>query len=201
MFILFLYLFLSPTAEQHEAKRLEEELCHLSSSDKKKKSTKCCVCLFHLVMFILRGMILKFWSWCYISVTFDATCLKIVQHNNILFIYTLFWHVWYKLMERPKIYTKTNMPSMQWAIKQTVHVRDATILTSAVSAFRFYGCLMIIRKPICSEDMANFLYDLDFLGPWMYGFATVSYNQISDHLKFWPILTAVTTAVLKVKMF
>ena len=33
----------------------------------------------------------------------------------------------------------------------------------------------------------------------MYGYATVSYNQILDHLKFWPAHTAVTTAVLKVK--
>ena len=59
---------------------------------------------------------------------------------------------------------------------------------------------MITRNPICSEDMANFLYDLDFLGPWMYGYATVSYNQILDHLKFWPAFTAITTAVLKVKI-
>ena len=34
----------------------------------------------------------------------------------------------------------------------------------------------------------------------MYGYATVSYNQILDHLKFLPALTAVTTAVLKVKI-
>ena len=76
------------------------------------------------------------------------------------------------------------MPSMHRTIKQTVHVRDATILTSAVSTFRFYGCSMIICKPICSEDMAKFLYDLSFLGPSMYGYATVSYDQILDHLKF-----------------
>ena len=31
----------------------------------------------------------------------------------------------------------------------------------------------------------------------MYGYAAVSYNQILDHLKFWPTHTAVTTAVLK----
>ena len=58
---------------------------------------------------------------------------------------------------------------------------------------------MFIRKAICSEDMANFLYDLSFLGPWIYGYATVNYNQILDLLKFWLALTAVTTAVLKVK--
>ena len=52
---------------------------------------------------------------------------------------------------------------------------------------------------MCSEDMANFLYDLSFLGPWKYGYATVNYNQILVHFKFWPALTAVTTAVLKVK--
>ena len=69
-------------------------------------------------------------------------------------------------------------------IKQTVHVRDATVLTSVVSAFCFYGSSMIIPKPICSEDRANFLYDLGFLGLCMYGYTTVSYNQILDHLKF-----------------
>ena len=34
----------------------------------------------------------------------------------------------------------------------------------------------------------------------MYGYATVSYNQILDHLKFWPVLTTITTAVFKVKI-
>ena len=34
----------------------------------------------------------------------------------------------------------------------------------------------------------------------MYGYATVSYNQTLDHLKFWPAITVVTTAVLKVKI-
>ena len=57
---------------------------------------------------------------------------------------------------------------------------------------------MFICKAICSDDMANFLYDLSFLDPWIYGYATVSFNQILDHLKFWPAPTAVTTAVLKV---
>ena len=67
--------------------------------------------------------------------------------------------------------------------------------------FVFYGCSMIIPKPICFEDMANFLYDLGFLGLWMHGYATVSYNQILNHLRLWPTLTAVGTAVLKVKLF
>ena len=58
---------------------------------------------------------------------------------------------------------------------------------------------MIIRKPICSEDMTNFLYDSGFLDPCMYGYATVSYNQILDLLKFLQALTAVTTSVLKLK--
>ena len=35
----------------------------------------------------------------------------------------------------------------------------------------------------------------------MYGYATVIYNQILDLLKFWLVLTTVTTAVLKVKLF
>ena len=34
----------------------------------------------------------------------------------------------------------------------------------------------------------------------MYGYASVSYNQNLNHLKFWPTLTAVATAVLKVKI-
>ena len=34
----------------------------------------------------------------------------------------------------------------------------------------------------------------------MYGYATVSYNQMLDYFKFLPALTAVTTAVLKVKI-
>ena len=34
----------------------------------------------------------------------------------------------------------------------------------------------------------------------MYGYATASYNQILDHLKFWPAHTAVKTAALKLKM-
>ena len=126
----------------------------------------------------LRGMILKFWSWWDISVTGDDTSLKIVPHYNIFFIYTLLWHVLCNLKERPEIYPKTVMPSMHWPIKQIVHVGDAVILTSAVSAFRFYGCSIITRMPICSQDMVNFLYDLGFLGPWMYGYATVSYNRI-----------------------
>ena len=82
-------------------------------------------------------MILKFWVWCDISVTCDATCLKIVPHNNIFFVYTLLWHVLCNLMEQQEIYPKTGMLSMHWPIKQTVHVRDATILTIAFSAIRF----------------------------------------------------------------
>ena len=33
----------------------------------------------------------------------------------------------------------------------------------------------------------------------MNGYATVSFNQILDNLKFWPAHTAVKTAALKVK--
>ena len=33
----------------------------------------------------------------------------------------------------------------------------------------------------------------------MYDYATVKYNKILDHLKFWPTHTSVTAAVLKVK--
>ena len=35
----------------------------------------------------------------------------------------------------------------------------------------------------------------------MYDYANVSYKQILDPLKFWPAHSAVTTAVLKVKIF
>ena len=35
----------------------------------------------------IRGMILKFWSWCDISATSDATYLKILPNNNIFFVY------------------------------------------------------------------------------------------------------------------
>ena len=48
--------------------------------------------------------------------------------------------------------------------------------------------------------MAKFRYDLGFLGPLMYGYATVSYNQTLDHLKFRTALVAVLKAVLKVKI-
>ena len=41
---------------------------------------------------------------------------------------------------------------------------------------------------------------MGFLGPLMYGYATVSYNQTFDLLKFRPALTVVTTVVLKVKV-
>ena len=67
---------------------------------------------------------------------------------------------------------------MHWPIKQTVHIRDLIIQTIAVSAILFHGCSLFIHKPACPVHMANFLYDLGFLGPWMYGYAIVSYNQI-----------------------
>ena len=34
----------------------------------------------------------------------------------------------------------------------------------------------------------------------MYGYATASFNQILDHLKFWSAHTAVKTAAVKLKM-
>ena len=45
--------------------------------------------------------------------------------------------------------------------------------------------------------MANFLYDLGLLGPRIYGYVTVSYKQIMDHLKIWQDHTVVTLAALK----
>ena len=50
-----------------------------------------------------------------------------------------------------------------------------------------------------SVDMGKFLCDLGFLSPLMYGYATVSYNLILDHLTFRPAHTAVTAAVLMVE--
>ena len=48
-------------------------------------------------IFFIRGMILKFWSWCDISVTSDTTCLTILSNNNIFFVYSLLWQVWCNL--------------------------------------------------------------------------------------------------------
>ena len=48
--------------------------------------------------------------------------------------------------------------------------------------------------------MANPPCDLGFLGPSMHGYATVSYNQTLDHLKFRLAHTVVTAAVLRVKI-
>ena len=87
------------------------------------------------------------------------------------------WQVLCNLKERPEIYPKTVIPSIHWPIKQTVHIRDLIIQTIAVSAIRCHGCSIFILKPTCPVQMANFLYDLGFLGPLMYGYATVSYNQ------------------------
>ena len=61
----------------------------------------------------------------------------------------------------------------------------------------FFGCSMCIYKSIYTVHMANFLYEPGSLGPSMYGYATVSYDQIWEHLKFWQAHTTVTTAVFK----
>ena len=58
---------------------------------------------------------------------------------------------------------------------------------------------MFIRKSIYPVHMANFLFDLGFLGAYLYGYATVSYNQIFDSLKFSPTHSDIAIAVLKVK--
>ena len=113
--------------------------------------------------------------------------LPAMQHGwklSQIIIYSLSitaWQVLCNLKERPEIYAKTVIPSMHWPIKQTVHIRDLIIQTIAVSAIRFHGCSIFIHKPTCPVQMANFLYDLGFPGPLMYGYATVSYNQ------FWPL--------------
>ena len=110
--------------------------------------------------------------------------LPAMQHGWKLYqiiIYSLSitaWQVLCYLKEQPEIYPKTVKPSMYWPIKQTVHIRDLIIQTIAVSAIRFHGCSIFIHKPTCPVYMANFLYDMGFLGPLMYGYATVSCNQI-----------------------
>ena len=147
----------------------------------------------------IRGMILKFWSWRDISETSNATCLKIVPNTNTFFVYTPLWQVLCNSKERPEIYPETAIPSMHWHIKQTVHIRDLKIQTRAVSAILFHGCSMFIRKPIFLVNIMNFLYDLGFLGPWMHGYATVSYNQIFDHLTFWPAHSVVNNSCVKGK--
>ena len=146
-------------------------------------------------------MILKFWSWRDISVTNNARCLKIAPNTNTFFVYTLLGQVLYNSKKQPEIDPETAIPSMHWPIKQTRLIRDLTIQTRAVSAIRFHGWSMLIRKPMCPVNIANFLYDLGFLAPWMYGYATVSYNKILEHLKFWRAHSVVTTAVFKVKIF
>ena len=58
---------------------------------------------------------------------------------------------------------------------------------------------MFIQKSICPVNMVKFLYDLEFLDPQMYGYATSSYNQILDHLKFWLAHTAAKNSCFKGK--
>ena len=128
-----------------------------------------CTCLIsHTSAYVcanIRGMILKFWSWRDISVTSNATCLELVSNNNIFFFYAPPWQVLWNLKERPENDPKTAIPSMHWPISQTVHIRDLTIQTRAVSAIHIYGCVMFIQKSICPVYMMMFLYDLGLLGP------------------------------------
>ena len=128
-------------------------------------------------------MFWKFWSWRDISVPSNATRLKIVPNNIILiiyiyivFFYTKLWRVLCYLKEQQEIFPETAIPPMHWPMKQTVHFRDLTIQERAVSAIRFHGCSMFMRRPLCPVQMANFLYDLGSLGHWMYGNTTVSYK-------------------------
>ena len=88
------------------------------------------------------------------------------------------WKVLCNLKEQLEIYPETVIPTMHWPIKQTVHIIDLIIQIIAVSAIHFHGCSIFIHKPTCPVHLVNFLHDMDFLGPWMYGYATVSYNQI-----------------------
>ena len=169
-----------------------------SWSQKKKKSTykivmenttsftnnlisymkKCLMLIWTIsVSLNIRGMILKFWSRHDISVTSNATCLKIVPNTKTFFAYTPQWRVLCDSKERQEIYPETAIPSMHWHIKQMVHIRDLTIHTRAVSAIRFHGCSMLISKPICPVNMANFLYDL--------GFLACMAMQLSAKIKFW----------------
>ena len=49
--------------------------------------------------------------------------------------------------------------------------------------------------------MANFLYDLGFLGTSLYGYATASSKNILDNLEFWQTHNVITKTLLKVNVF
>ena len=97
------------------------------------------------VYIITRVMFQKFWSWCDISVTNNATCLKTVTNKDISFCLYTALTSFMNFKERQDIYPKTALPSMHWPIKQTVHITYLTIQTRVVSAIRFHGCSMFIR--------------------------------------------------------
>ena len=149
---------------------------------------------------IIRGMMIKIWFWCNISVTSSATCLKIVPNNNILFVYTLLWHVVCNLKERLDIYPKTAMHlnALTYQVDYAC-LRHHNLDKSSLS-ISFLWLLSVHSLANMFWRYGQFLYDLSFLGPLMYGYATVSYNLTFDNLKFWPALTAITTGVLKVKI-
>ena len=75
----------------------------------------------------IRLIIRKSWSWRDISVTSNATCLKIVPNNNIFFVHIPLWQGLCNQKERPEIYPEIAIPSMHWPIKQILHIRDFTI--------------------------------------------------------------------------
>ena len=147
-------------------------------------------------MFILyiRGMILKFWSWCDISVTCNATCLKIVYIIYSLSIHCsdMFYVTWIEGATENLSQSSHALNALTY--QEDCACKDATLLTSAGSAF----CFMAAKWTSVSQYVLKFgelSIWFGFLSPWMYGSETVSYNQNLDLLKFWPALTAVTTAV------
>ena len=146
----------------------------------------------------IRGMILKFWSWCNIPVTSETTCLKIFYqiiisslsiHCSDMFDVT--WRSDRKYIPKQPCPQCTDISSRLCMLETSQFRQEQPhhfdFLATQCSSVRQYA-LKIWRT----------FYDLSFLDPWIYGYATVSYNQILEHLKFWPAPTAFTTAVLKV---
>ena len=129
--------------------------------DLKKKETK------------IWGMILKFWSWCDISVTSDATCLKIVPHNNIFFVYTpcsdMYYVTWRS--DRKSIPNSHALNALAYQADGAC-CRHQNLYKSSIS-ISFLWLLNAHSSASMSENMANLPYILGFIGPLMYGYATV----------------------------
>ena len=83
------------------------------------------------IMLYIQRWILKFWFWGNISVTSDATRLKIVPNKITFFVYTPFWQVLCNFKERLKIYPEIATPqctdlSSRLCILETSQFRQET---------------------------------------------------------------------------